>query len=228
MFLNGTGAFTLGVNMNIKAIIFDFDGVIANTEARNLMYLEKAFNYYSIQLTDAEREYVIGRNDHEFIIEILKRADKRVSLEEFINTRKSLGNSYEDGTLKLEAGLDDFLKKIKSEGILTGIGSSTSSRYILSALNTLQILPYFNTVVCGDMVKTAKPAPDIYLKVISNLKLKPSECIVIEDSSVGIASALSAGCIAIGYTGATKGQDTSKALLSFSSYKDLYSKLIAL
>ncbi len=210
----------------LKAVIFDFDGVIANTETRNLMYFEMALKTFEIELNDKERRYIIGRNDRGTIEDYLGKSPFKPSYEDYLKARRQLSNSYEDGTLKAETGIEDFIKKLRSDGIKTAVASSTSSHLILSALNTLKMLNLFDAVVCGDMVKKLKPEPEIYLKTLSYIGVSPDEAFVIEDSAVGIKAAVNAGIRAIGYTGATAGEDTSECIFTLNSYRGAFEKIL--
>jgi len=212
--------------MQKKYVIFDFDGVIADTEERNKEYMAKALSAFGIALTQEDKMLLIGRSDNVILKEILKRGEEPVSMERYLQKRKEVGNSYEDGAITPMPGLVSFLSRLRERGIALAIGSSTSARLILAALNFMELLSYFDVIVCGDMCGHPKPHPEIYKKAIRYLRADPAECVVVEDSAVGIQAGLAAGTRVLAYCGAGYGregfmrQDVSKAHLRLDSYEE--------
>ena len=82
---------------------------------------------------------------------------------------------------------------LKEQGIAVALASSTRSEVVLAELRDGGILPFFDKVICGDMVKRSKPAPDIFLKACEELQVKPERAYAIEDSYNGIRAAHSSG-----------------------------------
>ena len=203
----------------MKAFLFDFDGVIADTERSNLSYMEKALGAFDIRLTDEERARFIGMRDREFLTDLFRRADQSVTMDDYLRIKKEVGNSYEDGAIRPMPGLKEFLCSLRGEGFLIGLASSTSSRLILAALNHMKLTGMFDSIVCGDMCTRAKPDPEIYLKVMDYLDVKPEECIVIEDSAAGIRAGKAAGAYVVAYRGSEIIQDVSGADAVLDSYK---------
>lgn len=212
--------------MQKKYVIFDFDGVITDTEERNKEYMERALSSFGIALTPQDKILLIGRSDNVVLKDILKRGTEPVSMERYLQKRKEIGNSYEDGTIKPMPGLLSFLARLKKRGIRLAIGSSTSARLILAALDLMGLLSYFDVIVCGDMCDHSKPHPEIYQKTICYLHADPAACVIVEDSEVGIQAGLAAGAEVLAYRGAGYGregilrQDVSKAQMQLNSYEE--------
>ena len=100
--------------------------------------------------------------------------------------------------------------------------SSTSTVGVITALNRMNLLKYFDAVVCSDMLGgRTKPAPDGYRKAAEFLGEKPEDCIVIEDSPFGIQAGKSAGMFVVGLKASEHKQDTSKADIEVSDYIEL-------
>ena len=91
----------------------------------------------------------------------------------------------------------ELLRYLKTRGVKIGLATSTREQVVLKELREGGILPFFDVIVCGDMVKKSKPDPDIYLEACSRLHVKPSDCFAIEDSYNGIRAACRAGMKAI-------------------------------
>jgi len=194
-----------------QCVLFDFDGVIADTERRNADYLAAALAQHGVTLSAADRLARVGTNDRTALVELLARAPKPVGLEAFMAERRLLGNSYEDGTIQPMPGLVDFVRGLRAAGVKTGLVSSTSARLILAALDHMGMMALFDVILCGDMVERTKPDPTCYQKAMAFLGVAPSDCVVIEDSAVGIRAGRAAGAYVIAYRGAGIPQDTREA-----------------
>ena len=146
--------------MPIRCVLFDFDGVIADTEGRNADYLAAALAHFGVRLTEADRSALVGINDSSLLEALLKRAEMPVTLEQLQTERARRGNYYENGAdLHPQPGLREFLSALRAQGIRTGVVSSTRSQLILTALDRLHLVSQFDVVICGDMVTRRKPDP---------------------------------------------------------------------
>lgn len=208
--------------MSIKCVLFDFDGVIADTESKNIEYCSKAFRHFGINLTAQEKASLIGSHDSNIIKLLLDRAPRSVSLEEYQQVRAISGNSYEDEQVIPEPGFVRLAVFLHSLGIKIGIVSSTRSALILKALNRMKIVSLFDLILCGDMTQKHKPDPEPYEEAIKILGFSPYECLIFDDSKLGIRAAVLSGAKTIAYTGATKGQDISEAEYQLASFDDFY------
>lgn len=86
--------------METEFVLFDFDGVIANTEESNAAYLEKALSAFGIQLTDDDRKALIGTNDKTRIESLLSRSLVKVTAEDLAGKRRQVGNTYENSCIR--------------------------------------------------------------------------------------------------------------------------------
>mgnify|MGYP002674857826 CR=1 FL=1 len=118
-------------------------------------------------------------------------------------------------------GLQELFQWMKERNLKAGLVTSTSAKYIITALNRIKMTDYFSVIVCGDMCEKRKPYPDGYLKAIQLLQAEKDEVVAIEDSSTGIHAAIQAGIDVIGYTGSGIKQDTGEATAVFSSFQDI-------
>ena len=207
--------------MELRCVLFDFDGVVADTEPSNNRYLEQALAVFGLKLNDEQRLALIGVNGLDFIRPLLASAEPPVSDEAYLAVRQKQGNTYENSPdLKAQPGLRDFLGLLRGAGIKTGLVSSTSSRLILAALNRLGLADQFDAILCGDMVRRKKPDPEGYRRAMELLQVPPECCVVIEDSPVGIRAGLAAGAWVVGYEGASVPQDTGLAQDRVKSFFD--------
>ena len=117
--------------MPIRCVLFDFDGVIADTEERNADYLASALAHFGVRLTEEDRSALVGINDPSLLEALLKRAETPVTLEQLQAERTRHGNYYENGAdLHTQPGLREFLSALRAQGIRTGVVSSTRSHQL--------------------------------------------------------------------------------------------------
>jgi len=208
--------------MPIRCVLFDFDGVIADTEERNADYLAAALAHFGVRLTDADRSVLVGINDPSLLEALLKRAETPVTLEQLQAERARRGSAATPTDARAPpppgGGRGEFLYALRAQGIRTGVVSSTRSQLILTALDRLHLVSQFDVVVCGDMVTRRKPDPEPYLRAAQLLGLAPDDCLVIEDSPAGIRAGKAAGCTVLGYTGSSIRQDVSAADFALSDF----------
>lgn len=191
--------------------LFDFDGVIADTERGNSEYAAKVLARHGVVLTEEDKLSFVGINTRAVFELFLHKIRKPISVDELLEERFSLGTTYEDGALKLMPGVTELIKGLRGTGLITGVVSSTSARLVLAALNRLHMTTLFDVIVGGDMAKRFKPAPDIYQKAMEYAGVYPEQCIAIEDSPSGIQSAKAAGIYVFGFTGGEIKQNVSEA-----------------
>ena len=202
-----------------KAVLFDFDGVIADTEMKTLAYIEKLFFKYGVVLSMEEKISYIGTDGKEPTRKLLEKNGICKTAEEFLEERRTLGNVYENSQdLKPMEGLVEFLVWLKTTGYKIGIVSSTSTRLIVTALNRMKLMSFPEVLICGDMVTKKKPSPEGYRKAMEYLEVMPEETVIIEDSPSGIRAGKAAGAYVIGYKGAEVQQDTTGADTLWNDY----------
>ena len=111
----------------------------------------------------------------------------RAEVTELFNTH------YKGVPLPTKPGVRELLSYLQEQDIKVGLASSTAQHLVRDEIGTAGLLPYFQTLVCGDMVEHSKPPPDIFLKACEILNADPTKSIAIEDSFNGIRSAHCAG-----------------------------------
>ncbi|OGR91047.1 MAG: hypothetical protein A2V88_06780 [Elusimicrobia bacterium RBG_16_66_12] len=216
----------------MKAVVFDMDGVIVDSEAQWKIMEAKYFRTLAPAWTAEHDERAVGlgvEDLHRFLVsEFEIDLDKQEFLEHCDVTARKVYRERVD----CAEGFLDLARELKHKGIKTAIASSSPERWVRMVVERFSLTPLLDAVVCADDVggKT-KPAPDIYLEVASRIEVPTSECLAIEDSSIGLLAAKRAGLKAAAYrNGSNDGQDLSIAdfeLVSFSglSYEKLISRL---
>jgi beta-phosphoglucomutase len=189
--------------MNIKACIFDLDGVIVDTAKYHYIAWREIASEFNIDFTEKNNELLKGvsRMCSLEILLGLGGVNLGESEKELLAEKKN--KIYRDYILKMTPdeilpGVLDFIDEVRRKGIKTGIGSA--SKNTMTILNKLKIDHLFDAVVDGNKVTKAKPNPEIFLKCAEELKVAPANCIVFEDAEAGTEAALAAGmkCVGIG------------------------------
>lgn len=181
----------------IKAIIFDFDGVISNSPKFSYLIWKKLFENEGINFTIEEYRKYMGMKTDEKIPIILKNHGKFTQeLSYQLNQKRDLEKTKIMKEVPIDElsinGVKEFIVKM-SQKYKLAIATSSQKEISNILIERLGIGEYFETIVYGDQVEKGKPDPDIYLKVLSNLGAKPEECLVFEDAVSGIRSAKAAG-----------------------------------
>lgn len=206
----------------IKAILFDMDGVIVDSEPLHFEAHKKALEHFGIEMTleDYIKHGVASGDDHIYE-KMSEKSGKTIDKKEISAIKKQFYREIFDEKGKLIPGileaLQDFSKGYKLA--LVSSGTMNAIEYVLEKLN---IKNYFSLIVCGEDVERVKPFPDLYLKAIELLNIKRENCIAIEDSATGISAAKEAGlkCIAIPNE-FTKNQDLSRADIIMENIKEI-------
>lgn len=207
----------------LKAVIFDMDGVLVNTEPIYYKVVKEIINENNHDITYKEYEKYIGMTN-EYTWELIKSEyNISQSIEELIDTMMILKDVIikRDG-YELIDGVLDLLEDLKDHNIKIGLASSSPICDILDIVQSTGIDKYFDKLVTGESVGRSKPFPDVFLKAAKELKVSNEECIVIEDSKNGVLAANSANMKCIGFVNKDSGnQDLSMSDLIVKSMKDI-------
>lgn len=197
--------------MVLKALLFDFNGVIINDEPLHEKLLEKILIEENLRAKPGEyQEVCLGRSDRACIRELLARRG-RVVTDQYLDELTARKSRYYQQQLndleKLPSypGLDDLIFQLRASQIVMAVVSGAMRSEIETVLQRLNVDQYFAVIVAGDEILTSKPEPDGYLLAVErlnqkfpNLALHPYECLVIEDSFPGIEAAKRAGMPVVG------------------------------
>lgn len=195
----------------LKAVIFDFNGVIINDEALHQEFLEKVLMEETIHLKPGEyRQVCLGRSDRACFADLLTSRERPFTdadLDLFVQ-RKS--RYYQDAIatltpLPIYAGVEDIVFRLRSLQLPLAIVSGAVRREIETVLDRSGLATHFSKIVAGDDITTSKPDPTGLLMAMKQLNaafptlaLEPFNCLVIEDTPAGIEAAKRAGMTVVG------------------------------
>ena len=191
----------ININLNIKGLIFDLDGVIADTAHLHYKAWCQIASQWKFDLSVDQNEKLKGVSRKNAMQKIAKWAGKSFSekeLEDFAEQKNTLYLDYCESLSHKDAlpGVVSFIDECRRTGLKLAVGSASKNAKII--LQKLQIIDLFQIVVDGNMVEKSKPHPEVFLKAAQFLKINPSDCVVFEDSQAGIQAALNAGMKNIG------------------------------
>ncbi len=179
----------------IKAVLFDFDGVVVQSEPLHKKTFMEILSPYGVSVSD-ERWYseFAGTGSRHIFEVLLKEYGIREDVSAMVERRKGIYESrVRGGELKEMPGVREFLRALRALGIRTAIVSGSHRSNVNAALETLGLGGYFDLIVSGDDIKLRKPDPGPFLLAARMLGLAPAECIGIEDSRSGIIAVKAAG-----------------------------------
>lgn len=205
----------------VKAIIFDMDGVLVNTEPHHHIIEKKLFVDLGLDISEEEHGSYLGKSSLQMWKEISLNHNLRESPELLAKRNSDAIISYfsTPGKIDLIPGVTNTLDFIVSRGIPMAIASSSETSVIDLFISSTGLEKYFLHKVSTETVGKSKPEPDVYLYTSRLLYVDPEECLVIEDSPNGIRAAKSAGMYCILFkAGAHRDLDQSMADESFSDF----------
>lgn len=207
----------------MKAFIFDFDGLIIDTEVAEFDSWKEMYAEHGAELTLDVWADVVGS--------ALGYFDPFAHLEELIGKpvdRGRIGAERRRRTMQRIAqmpilpGIEHYIAEAKRRNLALGVASNSSHEWVEGHLGHIGLLHHFDVIRCRDDVENPKPAPDLYQATLAALGVAPHEAIAFEDSPHGVRAAVGAGifCVAIPST-LTKHLDFSHANLKVDSLADL-------
>ena len=177
-----------------KAIIFDMDGLLIDTERLALKAWQLAGADFGFPISDEIFISMVGRN----------RRDRDCTLVEIFGSDfpvDAVGKRYrtyvdgwiDAGKLAVKSGVRELLDFLDKISMPRAVATSTEYDRAIYKLSLTNLLDHFPIVIAGDQVQKGKPAPDIFLTAAAQLGVLPEGCLVLEDSDAGIQAAYDAG-----------------------------------
>lgn len=178
---------------DIKAVIFDLDGTLIDSmwiwKEIDIEYLGKR----GIAVPDNLQKDIEGMSFTETAIYFKKTFNLSETIDEIKAEWNEMAYDFYKNKIMLKDGVKEFIKYLRSKDIKLGIGTSNSKELATEALKRHNIFNYFDAIRTSCEVKKGKPFPDVFLKVAEDLKVKPEECLVFEDTYAGVLAAKRAG-----------------------------------
>ena len=204
----------------ITTVIFDLDGLLADTERLHRQAYQTALSHHGVLVTDEQySEHWI--REGKSITEWIRNHNLALDADVVRQHKMRLYQQLIDTSLKPMEGALAALNRLQSAKLL-GLASSSYERDVRHVLRRLEITDCFRVIATGNHVTKTKPSPEIFLYAASELGVAPENCVVIEDAEKGIIAAHAAGMKSIAIpTDCTHNNDFSKATLILGSLHDV-------
>lgn len=178
----------------MDAVIFDLDGLLADTEIISLKVYQELLKDFGIPFTEEtySREYS-GHREEENVQRFLDTYDLPWNFDQTLEKVYELEARILAKGVNLKKGAKNLLAFLQREGIPIALATSSVESRARIILGSNGILSLFDHLVFAKDVKRSKPYPDIFLKACSDLNVLPENCLVLEDSEAGIEAAYRAG-----------------------------------
>jgi HAD superfamily hydrolase (TIGR01509 family) len=184
----------------IKALIFDFDGLIIDSESPEFEAWHELFAEYGRELGPELWADLVGRPPTHFDLYgyFCKHIDPVIEVEKLRQDRRARVIALTI-TQPILPGVEEYLQSATALGLRIGLASSSTRDHVRGHLHRLKLLDYFHSIRCFEDTDRHKPDPTPYLKVLEDLGAKADEAIALEDSPNGVAAAKAAGifCVAV-------------------------------
>lgn len=177
----------------IKAVIFDFDGTLADSMWMWPSIDEDYLKKFGIECPETLHTELEGKSPNECAKYFQEKFNINESEEAMMDAWNEMAAYNYEHKVFLKPGIESFLKKLKENGIKIGIGSSNFKELVVSALKNNGVLEYIDSIHVSSEVAAGKPAPDIYKLTAEDLGVKPGECLVFEDIVQGLLAGKRAG-----------------------------------
>jgi HAD superfamily hydrolase (TIGR01509 family) len=186
----------------MKAIIFDFDGVIADSEYHWDRHSLNVYRSFVPGFTKDDDMKLKGRSTADIYDMLVRNYGFSMTKEEYLEIIGEFAHKvYLEWTLPLP-GVVELIRRLVQRGIPLGIASSSRHKWIDTALERFDLTHIFNPIVTAEDVGVGKPNPAVYAEAARLIGFDPGDCIAIEDSTNGLRSAKGAGmkCIGLHHT----------------------------
>jgi len=208
----------------LKAVIFDMDGVIIDSEPMHKQAYNDMFNEIGIEVPPALYQSFTGQSTINICKRLCDHFKLKHSPEHLVALkRKHYKRFFEkDSKLGLIDGVLDLIKDYHNNGLTLVLGSSASMNGINLIFDRFNLNQYFKAKFSGGDLKQSKPHPEIFIKAANATGFSREECMVIEDSTNGIKAAKAAGIFCVGYDSFhSKNQDYSEADLVINDFETI-------
>lgn len=179
----------------IKAVIFDMDGVLIDSETIEKKNMIKSAEMNSLPFEDEFFEIFLGCNDEMSYKLLLERYKNSKIVDKYLSDLEQLqAKEYKEGNIKLKHGTREIIDYLRNNNIPYALATGSSYKYVeLDFLqNGYDKIP-FDYIVTGDKIINSKPNPEIFIKAANLMNIDINDCLVVEDSPKGIEAAYSSG-----------------------------------
>lgn len=211
--------------MALKAVLFDMDGVIVDTEPLHKQAYFLMFEKVGITVSQEMYNAYTGQSTIEICKDLVQKFNLSIGATELVAYKRAFFKELffaETNDLQLLEGVLDLIKNYYNNGVTLVLASSASMVTINNVFTKFDLNKYFKGKISGADLKASKPHPEIFIKAAEIAEVDKKECIVIEDSTNGIKAAYDGGIYCVAYKSEhSKEQDYSLAQKVISDYNEI-------
>lgn len=207
----------------LKAVIFDMDGVLVDSEPLHAKSFVIAMKQFGVEITTEYNYRFVGSTALRMCESVIEEFHLSITPDEILEANsKAIHQLVEDEGYTPIPYTKELIKDLYKHGVKLAIASSSSAKDIENVTKALGIKKYFDKFVSGANLDNPKPAPDVFLKALKELGVNASESIVIEDSMNGALASKAAGIPCIGFINKNSGnQDLSATNVLIESFEHI-------
>lgn len=177
----------------IKAVIFDFDGLLVNSEELRELAIRNFLEKYGKKFNHKDYKDTVSGSREEVTKFIRDKYQLPGELEKLSEERVAFFDQLFNERLALMEGVTELLERVKKWGLKCGIATGRTKDYVFDGLKRLGVFDYFEAIATADDVVKRKPDPEVYLLAAKRLGVNPKYCLALDDSPNGVVSAKKAG-----------------------------------
>jgi len=204
-----------------EAVIWDMDGVIADTAPYHLRAWQKAFRKKGVDYTREDFQHSFGQRNDNIIRNALGEQTPESEIETIAREKEAIFRKLAKQNIKPLPGAIELIKSLKKHGVKMAIASSAPIENIRLILQSLGIANCFHAIVSGQDVTEGKPSPQVFRLAAKRLGVKPENCVVIEDAVAGVMAAKRAGMRCIAVTNTHPGNSLAEADLIVDTLEEV-------
>lgn len=202
-----------------KAVLFDFDGVVIDTEHKRFTDLRVVLKRYGLELEDSGFADLPGKKTAEFVREKFPTLEAGLP-ERIAEERRDLQHNELEG-YKLIEGIKELLLSLKDKEYRLALVTGSQSFIVEELLDMNELSGYFEIMITGEDFKSSKPDPECYKLALGKLGLDKNEVVIIEDAPHGIEAGKKAGCKVFAVKSSFRGNELKKADKVFDTLSDI-------
>lgn len=185
----------------VKAVIFDLDGTIIDSEDNYYEADRLLLSHYGVEFTQEMKKKYIGTGNHAMMIDIKNRFQLEESLDNLLKQKNEIYLKIAREHTNIYPKMKEFIEILHQREIPMALASGSSPEIIRELTEILGLKQYFKAILSAEDIGKSKPAPDIFYAAAERLEAAPENCVVIEDSKYGVEAAKRAfmKCIAVPY-----------------------------
>ncbi len=206
----------------LKAVIFDMDGTLFDTETINFSATKKVFEKRNIKITYEDIRPHFGKGSPAYINFLRKKHKIKETLNELVKEKRNYYKNMVKSKIRIFPGMMNLIKELKKNKIKIGMATSSHNETVKLNFDSAKLdMRLFDCIKTRDDVKREKPDPEVFLNVAGHLKVNPNNIIVIEDSIAGVEGAKRAKMKVIAVTNTFPRSKLKKADLIVNSAEKL-------